>query len=284
MKKISWIASYPKSGNTYMRLLLSAYFYTSDGVISDFKSIDNIFKISRYAFISNVNNVPSIEDFINNPHLISQYWIEAQKAIASKIEKNLFIKTHDCMEIIPNKKFTSENYTKCFIYIVRDPRSVAVSYSHHTGYDLETTIKYLVNKDYIITYKKEEMIVPELVSSWSVHYNSWKNFINKGNGIIIKYENLVKNPKKEFENILFFLKNFIGFEINEKKIINCIESTKLFNLKKVEKKIGFKEKPINNKNFFRKGSINEWQEILSNEQIKFIEKNFKNEMIELKYL
>ena len=87
MKKISWIASYPKSGNTYMRLLLSAYFYTSDGVISDFKSIDNIFKISRYAFISNVNNVPSIEDFINNPHLISQYWIEAQKAIASKIEK-----------------------------------------------------------------------------------------------------------------------------------------------------------------------------------------------------
>ena len=70
----------------------------------------------------------------------------------------------------------------------------------------------------------------------------------------------------------------------KKKIINCIESTKLFNLKEIEKKIGFKEKPINNKSFFRKGSINEWKEILTNDQIKFIENNFKNEMIELKYL
>ena len=284
MKKISWLASYPKSGNTYMRLLLSAYFYTSDGIVSDFKLIDNIFKISSYHFLNNIKDIPNIEDFINNPKLISKYWADAQRIISSKIKNNLFIKTHDCMEIISNKTFTNESFTKCFIYIVRDPRSVAVSYSHHTGYDIPTTINYLVNKNYLINYKKEEMTVPELVSSWSVHYDSWKKFLKKGNGTIVKYEDLVKNPEKEFRKILLFLKSFLKFELIEKKIINCVESTRLENLKKIERKIGFKEKPINSISFFRKGALDEWESILSKAQIKFIENNFKNQMIELNYL
>ena len=194
MNKISWIASYPKSGNTYIRLLLSAYFYTTHGTISDFEPIDNIFKISRYEFLKNVSNIPSIDNFINEPKLVSQYWEEAQKAISKKINNNLFIKTHDCMAIISNNQFTSEKYTKSFIYIVRDPRSVAVSYSHHTGYDIDKTIQYLTNKNYIINYTKEEKTIPELVSSWNIHYNSWKSFLKKGNGIIIKYEDLVTKP------------------------------------------------------------------------------------------
>jgi len=284
MSKISWIASYPKSGNTYIRLLLSAYFYTADGIISDFKPIDNIFKISRYEFLKNVANIPNIDDFINEPKLISQYWDEAQKAISSKIKNNLFIKTHDCMGIISNNKFTSEKYTKSFIYIVRDPRSVAVSYSHHTGYNIDKTIKYLTNKNYIINYSKEEKTVPELVSSWNIHYNSWKSFLKKGNGIMIKYEDLVNNPADEFRKILIFLNNVMQFDINEKKIIKSVESTQLNNLKKLEKKMGFSEKSKNNQNFFRKGIFDEWKEVLTSKQIKYIENNFRSEMIELNYL
>tara|TARA_Y100000590_G_scaffold229104_1_gene258444 strand:+ start:1996 stop:2850 length:855 start_codon:yes stop_codon:yes gene_type:complete len=284
MSKISWIASYPKSGNTYIRLLLSAYFYTVDGKISNFEPINNIFKISRYDFLKNVPDIPSIDDFINQPKLISQYWEEAQKAISKKINKNLFIKTHDCMATISNNIFTSEKYTKSFIYVVRDPRSVAVSYSHHTGYDIDKTISYLISKNYIINYAKEEKTVPELVSSWNIHYNSWKNFTKKGHGIIIKYEDLVNNPVDEFTKILLFLKNFIQFEINEEKIIESVKSTQLNNLKKLEKKLGFKEKPINNKYFFRKGIFNEWKEALTYKQIECIEKNFRSEMNELNYL
>lgn len=284
MSKISWIASYPKSGNTYIRLLLSAYFYTADGIISSFAPIDNIFKISRYEFFKNVSDVPSIDDFLNEPKLISQYWEEAQKAISKKINNNLFIKTHDCMSVISNNKFTSEKYTKSFIYVVRDPRSVAVSYSHHTGYDIDKTINYLTSKNYIINYTKEEKTVPELVSSWNIHYNSWKSFLKKGNGIIIKYEDLVNNPVDEFTKILVFLKNIIQFEIKEAKIIKSVESTQLNNLKILEKKLGFKEKPINSKSFFRKGIFNEWKKVLTYKQIQCIEKNFRSEMIELNYL
>ena len=134
------------------------------------------------------------------------------------------------MSVISNNKFTSEKYTKSFIYVVRDPRSVAVSYSHHTGYDIDKTINYLTSKNYIINYTKEEKTVPELVSSWNIHYNSWKSFLKKGNGIIIKYEDLVNNPVDEFTKILVFLKNIIQFEIKEAKIIKSVESTQLNNL------------------------------------------------------
>ena len=78
------------------------------GIISSFAPIDNIFKISRYEFFKNVSDVPSIDDFLNEPKLISKYWEEAQKAISKKINKNLFIKTHDCMATISNNIFTSE--------------------------------------------------------------------------------------------------------------------------------------------------------------------------------
>ena len=284
MQKISWLASYPKSGNTYMRLLLSSYFYTANGNILDFNSIENIFKISRYDFLQGTENIPSLENFLNNPRLISQYWSKAQEAISKKINKNLFIKTHDCMANVSNNYFTSEKYTKCFIYLVRDPRSVAVSYSKHTGYDLEKMVKFLINKDYIITYDKKDRTVPELVSSWAIHYNSWKKFLNKGNGIIIKFEDLVNDPKKEFLKVLMFLKEILYFEIDEKKINNCIESTKLSKLKSMETKIGFKEKPSTSNSFFRKGITDEWKNVLSEKQIKLIEENFYNEMKELKYL
>jgi len=284
MKKISWIPSYPKSGNTYLRLFLSAYFYTNDGIMSDFKLIDNIFKISGYRFLKNVKNIPSIQEFIDNPRLISQYWEVIQSEISKKIENNLFIKTHDCMHKILDHSFTNEKITKCFLYIVRDPRSVAVSYSHHMGYDYEKTINYLINENFIILYKKEDMTVPELVSSWSIHYNSWKEFVYKGNGLIIKYEDLVKNPLDEFAKILGFLKKFISFNIDKIKLINSVESTLFENIKKLEMKTGFKEKPDTSKEFFRKGDINEWENILSVDQIKLIEKNFGSEMRELNYL
>ena len=128
------------------------------------------------------------------------------------------------------------------------------------------------------------MTVPELVSSWSIHYNSWKEFVYKGNGLIIKYEDLVKNPLDEFAKILGFLKKFISFNIDKIKLINSVESTLFENIKKLEMKTGFKEKPDTSKEFFRKGDINEWENILSVDQIKLIEKNFGSEMRELNYL
>ena len=284
MKKISWIASYPKSGNTYIRLLLTSYFYSKDGNINDFNSLNNIFKISRYAFIQNIQNIPTIEDFIDNPLLVSKYWIAAQESLSRQINNNLFIKTHDFMGNINNNIFTNEKMTKCFIYVVRDPRSVAVSYSHHMQKTIDETINFMTNKNYIILYKKEDKTLPEILSSWNIHYNSWKQFLSKGNGILIKYEDLITNPKNTFILILNFLRRHINFDINENKVNKTIDVTSFKNLQKLENEKGFSESPNIKNKFFRKGITNEWKDCLTKEQLNKIEKNFYIEMKELGYL
>ena len=88
---------------------------------------------------------------------------------------------------------------------------------------------------------------------------------------------------KEYK-ILEFLKKFISFNIDKIKLVNSVESTLFENIKKLEIKTGFKEKPNASKEFFRKGTTNEWKNILTVEQIKLIEKKFRSEMRELNYL
>ena len=267
-----------------MRLLLSSYFYTKDGTTKNFETIKNIFSMNHYNIYKNIKNFPTIESLKNDPQQITSYWNDAQKLLSGNIKNNLFIKTHNCMAEILHKTFTSEQFTKCFIYIVRDPRSVAVSYSHHMNISIEKTINFLINKNYIISYRKNEMTLPEIVSSWSNHYNSWKNFLNKGNGLIIRYEDLLSNPFDEFKKILIFLNKFFSFHIDDNKINNSLQSTKFSNLQSMESKIGFKENPNSDKNFFRKGEHNEWKEVISTKEKETIEKSFKLEMEELNYL
>ena len=284
MKKICWIASYPKSGNTYLRLLLASYFYTPDGVTKDFQEVKNIISMNRYNIYNKIKNFPKIKELVDDPQKITLFWEDAQKFLLEEIKNNLFVKTHNCMAEIMYKKFTSEKYTKCFIYIVRDPRSVAVSYKHHFQVTYDKSVKQLINKNLIDFEFNSKKYVPDLISSWSMHYNSWKNFLNKGNGIIIKYEDLTQNPYILFKKVLNFLSNHMDITINEEKIKKSIKSNHFSNLQKIEKQKGFFEKPEITKKFFRKGLIDEWKSCLTLQQQDTIQMNFKKEMIELGYL
>ena len=284
MNKIIWIASYPKSGNTFVRLVLGSYFYTPDGITKNFDAIKNIITINNYNLYKNLKNFPSKNNFNKVPQSISAFWQDAQKMLSEKIKKNLFIKTHNCMAEILNKKFTNEKYTKCFIYIVRDPRSVSISYKHHFNTSYENAVKQIMNVNLIDNDPINNIKVPELISSWSVHYNSWKDFVNKGNGIIIKYEDLKDKTEETFYKIFEFLGNFINFKLDKEKLTRTINSNTFNNLQKIEKEEGFDEKPKVAEKFFRKGINNEWQLILTSDQQKMIETKFQNEMIELGYL
>ena len=284
MSKISWIASYPKSGSTYIRLLLASYFYTQDGSINDFQEIKNIFNINDYNIYKKIKNFPKLNQFIEDPQIITLFWEGAQRLIMQEIKYNLFIKTHNCMAEIMYKRFTSEKYTKCFIYIVRDPRSVAVSYKHHFQVTYDKAVKQLINKNLVDFDFNSKKNVPDLISSWAIHYNSWKNFTHKGNGIIIKYEDLIQNPYIFFKKVLDFLSNHMDIKINEKKLNQTIESIRFSNLQEIEKQKGFFEKPEISKIFFRKGLLDEWKSCLTAKQKYTIEVNFNKEMKELGYL
>ena len=286
MKNIIWLASYPKSGNTMLRIFLSCYFFTKNGTLDDLHIIKNITIFNNYNVFKKINGIDSKNEFIKNPSTISKYWIEAQKKLYDLYPKKVFLfKTHNSRIKHNNVFFTNEKFTRAFIYIVRDPRSVLVSAKNHYNYkSYEDSLKNLLSDKHLSLAKYH--VLPEFLLSWKTNYLSWKNFLkeNPDLGLIIKYEDLVKKPKNELLKIFQFIskKHFIKFD--QTKFNNALKSIKLKNLQKLESIQGFDEKGENSGKFFRKGLIDEWKVKLNTQQITKIENAFLEEMKELKYL
>jgi hypothetical protein len=121
---ILWLASYPKSGNTLLRSLLSTYFYTKDGIF-DFELLKNIQYFPSYTFykyltIDTKNDYEVIKNYIN----VQKKFIENKKKIS-------FLKTHSSFFRANNHDFTNLQNSLGAIYVVRDPRKVVVSYANH---------------------------------------------------------------------------------------------------------------------------------------------------------
>ena len=260
---IIWIASYPKSGNTWIRSMLSSYLFSKKGEFG-FKLLNNIEQFS-----SKDTDV-SINDDEQYQSRVSKNWIPSQKVI-NKDNKIHFFKTHNAMCSINNNKFTDKFNTLASIYIVRDPRNIITSLSHHYELTLEESLNFLTNKKKIIFPKnnnvnKKENGDPDdfnFLSDWSSHYNSWKD-IKFCPVFIIKYEDILADPREIFNSVLKFLSNFIKIKFEEKKINNVISCTSFENLRKLEKTIGFTESATSLKtdkkiNFFHQGKKNDWK-------------------------
>ena len=131
-QNIFWLASYPKSGNTMLRLFLSLYFFSEDGTMNDFNVIKNIISLNNYKNYEKLKDIPPLDSFVSNPEIISNYWLRAQKKIIEQHPKKIiFLKTHNAQITFNSLNFTNNSVTRGFIYIVRDPRSVLLSTMDH---------------------------------------------------------------------------------------------------------------------------------------------------------
>ena len=207
MKNIIWLASYPKSGNTLIRLFLSCYLFSKDGTLKNFNLIRNIILFNHFDIFNKIENICNKDEFVKNPEKISNYWIKAQESLYKNHPKEIFIlKTHNANIVYNNNPFTNERYTKRFIYIVRDPRSVLISSKYHYNLDnYEIAMKHILS-DKRLTYVNNN-ILPEFLLSWKSHYISWRTFYREypNLGLIIKFEDLIAQPEKMFLKILNFI-------------------------------------------------------------------------------
>ena len=282
---IIWIASYPRSGNTWVRSFLSTYLYGE----KNSSVFENIKKIINFPNISHFKDIFEISEFTQEEQKdkkkmdkrkfeISKHWITAQ----NKINLNndiTFLKTHNFGGSLEGNDFTNSENTLGFIYLVRDPRSVAVSNAHHNSISYDQSVKDLFDEKIFST---NEGNLLEFRSSWKVNYLSWKK--RSYPKLIIRYEDLISDQYQYFKKILNFINDFKKIQIDELKIKKTIELCKLENLSKLEEKVGFDERLKKEKKFFRKGLVDEWKSQLNKEQIKKIENTFFEEMKELKYL
>ena len=279
---IIWIASYPKSGNTWVRSLLSAYLYSDDGIFN-FDLLNNIqqFPSKKYFafFLKDLKDIKKVSD----------YWIAAQDRMNLLNDGTSFLKTHSALCTLENNSFTNKLNTKGAIYVVRDPRNVITSISHHYSLNIEESYNFIINKKNMLTeWGTEEFGIATILGSWIENYKSWKN--HKFSPIlIVKYEDLIIDTKKTFVSILNFLSKLMDIKIDEKKIINSVNSCDFETLVEKEKTEGFNEavnSKKNNKklNFFNLGKKNNWKNLLKPEIEEKIRVVFNKEMKELGYI
>ena len=221
----------------------------------------------------------------------SKYWIFNQNNFFNKTSLN-FVKTHNCLLPFQGNEFTSGNETLGGIYIVRDPRNVITSITHHYSINYEKALDYMLDEDCSLLEKSFDQDYSNFtyLNSWSNHYKSWKN--NKIFEILfIKYEDFEKNKEDTFKKIILFVEKITkkNSKLNEKKFLNSVKSTNFSNLKNKELNEGFEESVYSNKtgkkiNFFNLGFSNRWQKLLPIDIKDKVNEKFKKSLVELNYL
>ena len=279
---IIWLASYPKSGNTWVRSIIASLIYSNNGIFN-------------FDLLENIRQFPTPKHFkkftndIGNLNEIKKYWIPAQDFI-NLDNKVKFFKTHHINCKIDNYSFTNKKNTLATIYIVRDPRNLVSSISNHYSKSLEESKNFLLSPRYIGGYKKfgetKKNNLTTILGSWKEHYKFWKN--NNDNFLLIKYEDLIAKTENELIRIVTFLKKFMPIETNTEKNNNIIKTTNFKNLQFLENKGEFKENAYESidrkKKFFHLGPDNNWENSLDFKIKIEIEQKFSNEMKELGYL
>ena len=267
---IFWIASYPKSGNTWVRALVSAYYYSSDGIFNE----ELIKKIGQFPEKIHFKGFDYDKEVITDT---TRFWIKAQERL--NIDKKVkFKKTHNCLSSINGYNFTDKKNTIACIYIIRDPRNLITSLKNHYELDYNEALNFMMNdKKFIYNFKKKNDYSDfTFISSWEKNFLSWKgqnDFPIK----IIRYEDLLSNTYYTFEELIKFINSILKIEIkiDERKLKNSINSTSFEKLKNYEKNYGFSE-AINSKNnnqnipFFYLGPDNDWK--------KLLDQNFKEKL------
>ena len=280
---IIWLASYPKSGNTLVRSMFSAYYFSKDGKFN-FDLLKNIKKFPDFGVFKNLGI-----DISNEIEVIKNY-IFVQKEINKRDGNSIrLLKTHAALNDINGYRFTNLENSLGAIHIVRDPRKVLLSYANHSQISLEDSLKRLLELHTMGGQSDSQNKSVTHVGSWASNYNSWKVFAKADKYLLIKYEDLINEPEKTFILMLNFIHKLTKSKlvVDQVKLKNMLDTTTFEYLQKLEKENNFPEAIKNDSGeyntFFKYGKKNTGKDIPANIKEK-LEESLKLEMKELGYL
>jgi len=274
MGNIVWLASYPKSGNTWLRAFLA-------NLIANRPTPVRLTELPNYGRLeaepelySRIAGRPSTElSFTELCALRPQ----VHAAIAAAAPKTVFVKTHSMAGAMDGVPLLTPSVSAGSIYVVRNPLDVVISMSHHFGIDLDAAIDYLNNEN--SATENSDLFVSEFLGSWSQHAKSWAD-LESERILILRYEDLLEKPAKYFGKVA----RMIGADNDRIRVERAIRHSDFRALADMEKRDGFVEVPIKGKRFFRAGRSNQWREKLSRDQVARIVEAHRTQMQRFGYV
>ena len=259
-KNTIWLASYPKSGNTWFRVFLSNLLQEKHEPVHINELKETSIASERRGF-DEVTGLPS-EDLTHEE--MDQLRPEVYRYQAMKEDEMLFRKVHDAFTYLPSgAPLFPPEVSKGVIYFIRNPLDVAVSFAHHNASTPDKMIKVLNNPDFSFCGKTHRLYnqLRQKLGTWSQHVKSWMD--QKLIPVhVMRYEDMRRDPFTAFQSAVHFLE----LDKSDEEIRQALEFSALDVLQQQENQAGFREKMIRAQSFFRKGSLGEGYHVFSRQE------------------
>jgi Sulfotransferase domain len=278
MSQIVWLASYPKSGNTWLRIFLTNFQRNPDQPV-EINSLDvGALAVDRKLFDGLLGTASS--DM--TPEEIECWRPEACRHMAARSATNLYVTTHDAYTFTPNgEPLIPADVTRGAIYVVRNPLDVAISFAHHFVKPVEEAVEWL-GMEYTTGGGSTSRLRTQLrqrLLSWSRHVLSWldQRIIPIH---VMRYEDMSLRPIETFSAAV----RFLGWGEDVERVQRAVAFSSFETLREQEQARGFKERQPGVSSFFRQGRAGAWREVLTDEQVTRIIGDHGTVMRRLGYL
>lgn len=277
-KGIIWLASYPRSGNTWTRNFLYALLGRTSGHDADQPHIDKLHEYSIWDI-----GAPPFEKLLRKPIIrASQPEIAAvrpkvQKYILSKSNGAVLMKTHNALVVDRGFPTINMQVTSGAVYIIRNPLDVAISFAHHFSMSFDNAIRCMNMNGWETSVT--EGVAYEVYGSWSENVSSWTQKPHPAI-YVMRFEDMLAEPQKTFRGLV----DHLLIKATDEDILHAIDASSFDKAKTQEKTSGYRERPLLSAAFFREGRAGQWCEVLTAAQIAQITEKNHEQMARFGYL
>ncbi|HEX7324422.1 MAG TPA: sulfotransferase domain-containing protein [Rhodanobacteraceae bacterium] len=277
MGNIVWLASYPKSGNTWLRAFLANLVADRAEPLRPDEIRDYTDSEARADRFGEVAGRPSTS---LTPGDVAALRCDVQALIAERAQDTRLVMTHNFCGQFEGHPTVNWQVTAGAIYVVRNPLDVAVSMTHHFGLTLDAAIDRL--GDERVASVNDALFVNHFIGAWSTHVQSWADAAERAPGkiVLLRYEDLLAKPAKSFAKAA----RLIGLGADKGRVERAVRHTTFATLSELERKHGFVEAVDDKTRFFFKGRANQWREALSHAQVLRVVNDHRAQMQRFKYV
>lgn len=255
-RSLTWLASYPKSGSTWLRLFLHAYLGDGTADINGINGAGETGDLQRHLY-ETASPVPL--DELQGPECF--FLRPAALFRLACADGDQLVKTHCCNGRVFGMDLIPAALTAGALYAIRDPRDVALSYAAHMDRTVDEAIG--VMGDATTVLDRETRL--QYLATWSAHVDSW-TLKMPFPVLVVRYEDMLERPREAFRHVAHFMTG----AVDEARLEAAIAATRFEALQRQERAAGFVERPDHAERFFRTGRST-WRDMLTAGQARAIE-------------